>query len=117
MMVGTSGLRNNVAAMTGPGGEMREVGGGSSDEENWSEREQSRTHSVKFSDEPPEGDKEVSRPLAVFYDASSYTSSSTNSCNDNDNNNTLSYYLTCLLWRAASLCMRRSASYGSLAQQ
>ncbi|XP_031785534.1 protein lap4 isoform X11 [Nasonia vitripennis] len=59
MMVGTSGLRNNVAAMTGPGGEMREVGGGSSDEENWSEREQSRTHSVKFSDEPPEGDKEA----------------------------------------------------------
>ncbi|XP_032455631.1 protein lap4 isoform X10 [Nasonia vitripennis] len=59
MMVGTSGLRNNVAAMTGPGGEMREVGGGSSDEENWSEREQSRTHSVKFSDEPPEGDKET----------------------------------------------------------
>lgn len=31
-----------------------------SDDEGWQEREASRTHSVKFTDEPPEADKEVS---------------------------------------------------------
>ncbi|XP_058792362.1 protein lap4 isoform X10 [Phymastichus coffea] len=63
MMVG---MRENViGSHVGPGGappsggEMREVGGNSSDEENWSEREPSRSHSVKFSDEPPEADKEA----------------------------------------------------------
>lgn len=39
------------------GGEMRELT--SSDDEGWQEREASRTHSVKFTDEPPEADKEV----------------------------------------------------------
>jgi len=38
-------------------GEMRELT--SSDDEGWQEREASRTHSVKFTDEPPEADKEV----------------------------------------------------------
>ncbi|KAG7213448.1 hypothetical protein KM043_002721 [Ampulex compressa] len=46
------GMRNAVQ-----GGEMREVG--SSDDEGWQEREASRTHSVKFTDEPPEADKET----------------------------------------------------------
>lgn len=36
-------------------GETREL----SDDEGWQEREASRTHSVKFTDEPPEADKEV----------------------------------------------------------
>lgn len=39
------------------GSEMRELT--SSDDEGWQEREASRTHSVKFTDEPPEADKEV----------------------------------------------------------
>ncbi|KAL6446028.1 hypothetical protein ACFW04_001000 [Cataglyphis niger] len=39
------------------GGEMRELT--SSDDEGWQEREASRTHSVKFTDEPPEADKET----------------------------------------------------------
>lgn len=39
------------------GCEMRELT--SSDDEGWQEREASRTHSVKFTDEPPEADKEV----------------------------------------------------------
>lgn len=53
-------MRNStMPTPVGQGGEMREVGGNSSDEENWSEREQNRSHSVKFSDEPPEADKEV----------------------------------------------------------
>lgn len=43
------------------GREMTEVA--SSDDEGWQEREASRTHSVKFTDEAPEADKEVSRPL------------------------------------------------------
>ncbi|XP_018339943.1 PREDICTED: protein lap4 isoform X4 [Trachymyrmex septentrionalis] len=38
------------------GCEMRELT--SSDDEGWQEREASRTHSVKFTDEPPETDKE-----------------------------------------------------------
>ncbi|XP_070521905.1 protein lap4 isoform X3 [Cardiocondyla obscurior] len=38
------------------GCEMRELT--SSDDEGWQEREASRTHSVKFTDEPPEADKE-----------------------------------------------------------
>ena len=48
-----SGMKNTVS-----GGEMREVA--SSDDEGWQEREASRTHSVKFTDELPEVDKEVS---------------------------------------------------------
>jgi len=40
-----------------PGCEMREIA--SSDDEGWQEREASRTHSVKFTDEPPEIDREV----------------------------------------------------------
>jgi protein scribble len=40
-----------------PGCEMRELA--SSDDEGWQEREASRTHSVKFTDEPPEVDREV----------------------------------------------------------
>lgn len=40
-------------------GEIRELG--SSDDEGWQEKEASRTHSVKFTDEPPETDKEVSK--------------------------------------------------------
>ncbi|XP_071569386.1 protein lap4 isoform X2 [Temnothorax nylanderi] len=39
------------------GCEMRELT--SSDDEGWQEREASRTHSVKFTDEPPEADKEI----------------------------------------------------------
>ncbi|XP_072759333.1 protein lap4 isoform X3 [Anoplolepis gracilipes] len=39
------------------GSEMRELT--SSDDEGWQEREASRTHSVKFTDEPPEADKET----------------------------------------------------------
>ncbi|XP_018372032.1 PREDICTED: protein lap4 isoform X4 [Trachymyrmex cornetzi] len=39
------------------GCEMRELT--SSDDEGWQEREASRTHSVKFTDEPPETDKEI----------------------------------------------------------
>ena len=42
---------------TASDGDMREVA--SSDEEGWQEREASRTHSVKFTDELPEPDKEV----------------------------------------------------------
>ncbi|XP_076629824.1 scribble planar cell polarity protein isoform X2 [Colletes latitarsis] len=38
-------------------GEIRELG--SSDDEGWQEKEASRTHSVKFTDEPPETDKET----------------------------------------------------------
>ncbi|XP_011311698.1 protein lap4 isoform X2 [Fopius arisanus] len=47
-----AGLRGVV-----PGGEMRELG--SSDDENWQEKEASRTHSVKFTDDAPEADKET----------------------------------------------------------
>ncbi|XP_039314899.1 protein lap4 isoform X3 [Solenopsis invicta] len=39
------------------GCEMRELT--SSDDEGWQEKEASRTHSVKFTDEPPEADKEI----------------------------------------------------------
>lgn len=46
------------------GGEMRELT--SSDDEGWQEREASRTHSVKFTDEPPEADKEVYVYLLFF---------------------------------------------------
>lgn len=46
------GIRNAVQ-----GGEIRELA--SSDDEGWQEREASRTHSVKFTDEPPEVDKET----------------------------------------------------------
>ncbi|CAB0038792.1 unnamed protein product, partial [Trichogramma brassicae] len=54
-------MKNSTMQSSLGGGEMREVGGNSSDEENWSspaERDQNRSHSVKFSDEPPEADKE-----------------------------------------------------------
>lgn len=110
-----AGMRNNASALSGPDGEMRELGNGSgSDEENWSEREASRTHSVKFQDEqqPPEADKEVSFPM--LSDASSHSSSTAHySCND-----FISYLITCLLRRATFItCMKRSASYGSLAAQ
>ncbi|CAL7934178.1 unnamed protein product [Xylocopa violacea] len=47
-----SGMRNAVQD-----GELRELG--SSDDEGWQEKEASRTHSVKFTDEPPETDKET----------------------------------------------------------
>ncbi|KAK2586085.1 hypothetical protein KPH14_008372 [Odynerus spinipes] len=43
------GMRNTVQ------GEIPEL----SDDEGWQEREASRTHSVKFTDEPPEADKET----------------------------------------------------------
>ncbi|XP_033362335.1 protein lap4 isoform X7 [Bombus vosnesenskii] len=46
------GIRNVVQD-----GEIRELG--SSDDEGWQEKEASRTHSVKFTDEPPETDKET----------------------------------------------------------
>ncbi|KAK9307223.1 hypothetical protein QLX08_002389 [Tetragonisca angustula] len=46
------GMRNAVQD-----GEIRELG--SSDDEGWQEKEASRTHSVKFTDEPPETDKET----------------------------------------------------------
>lgn len=49
-----AGMRNVVQD-----GEIRELG--SSDDEGWQEKEASRTHSVKFTDEPPEFDKEVSK--------------------------------------------------------
>ncbi|XP_023315336.1 protein lap4 isoform X7 [Trichogramma pretiosum] len=55
-------MKNSTMQSSLGGGEMREVGGNSSDEENWSspaERDQNRSHSVKFSDEPPEADKET----------------------------------------------------------
>nr|XP_012142081.1 PREDICTED: protein lap4 isoform X6 [Megachile rotundata] len=45
------GMRNAVQ------GEVREAG--SSEDEEWQEKEASRTHSVKFTDEPPETDKET----------------------------------------------------------
>lgn len=45
-------------------GEMRELT--SSDDEGWQEREASRTHSVKFTDEPPEADKEVHVYTFIF---------------------------------------------------
>lgn len=59
-----AGMRNAVQD-----GEIRELG--SSDDEGWQEKEASRTHSVKFTDEPPETDKEVSKlhitePLKFF---------------------------------------------------
>lgn len=81
------GMRNTVQ-----GGEVRELG--SSDDEGWQEREASRTHSVKFTDEPPETDKEVSKlyranPPSVFRFAFL----------------TLSKYL---------MCWKRSHSYDSL---
>ncbi|XP_044012677.1 protein lap4-like isoform X12 [Aphidius gifuensis] len=41
----------------GQNNEMREIG--SSDDENWQEKEASRTHSVKFSDDGPDADKET----------------------------------------------------------
>lgn len=44
-------------------GETREL----SDDEGWQEREASRTHSVKFTDEPPEIDKEVYLFKFFFY--------------------------------------------------
>lgn len=47
------------------GCEMRELT--SSDDEGWQEREASRTHSVKFTDEPPEADKEVSVYLFLSF--------------------------------------------------
>ncbi|XP_046436475.1 protein lap4-like isoform X2 [Neodiprion fabricii] len=47
-----TGIRDTIV-----GEEMREVG--SSDDEGWQEREASRTHSVKFTDEAPETDKET----------------------------------------------------------
>ncbi|XP_006612190.1 protein lap4 isoform X4 [Apis dorsata] len=47
-----AGMRNAVQD-----GEIRELG--SSDDEGWQEKEASRTHSVKFTDEPPETDKET----------------------------------------------------------
>ncbi|XP_060820740.1 protein lap4 isoform X2 [Bombus pascuorum] len=46
------GMRNVIQD-----GEIRELG--SSDDEGWQEKEASRTHSVKFTDEPPETDKET----------------------------------------------------------
>ncbi|XP_076239706.1 scribble planar cell polarity protein isoform X7 [Calliopsis andreniformis] len=46
------GIKNAVQ-----GSEVRELG--SSDDEGWQEKEASRTHSVKFTDEPPETDKET----------------------------------------------------------
>ncbi|XP_034935994.1 protein lap4 isoform X2 [Chelonus insularis] len=46
------GMRNVLS-----GNEMRELG--SSDDENWQEKEASRTHSVKFTDDGPEADKET----------------------------------------------------------
>ncbi|XP_066594462.1 protein lap4 [Prorops nasuta] len=47
-----AGITNAIQA-----NEMREIG--SSDDEGWQEREASRTHSVKFTDEAPETDKET----------------------------------------------------------
>jgi len=47
------------------GCEMRELT--SSDDEGWQEREASRTHSVKFTDEPPEADKEVRLLIYRFF--------------------------------------------------
>ncbi|XP_046742109.1 protein lap4 isoform X4 [Diprion similis] len=47
-----TGIRDTIV-----GDEMREVG--SSDDEGWQEREASRTHSVKFTDEAPDTDKET----------------------------------------------------------
>lgn len=47
------------------GCEMRELT--SSDDEGWQEREASRTHSVKFTDEPPEADKEVRSFIYEFF--------------------------------------------------
>lgn len=47
------------------GCEMRELT--SSDDEGWQEREASRTHSVKFTDEPPEADKEVRSLICQFF--------------------------------------------------
>lgn len=47
------------------GCEMRELT--SSDDEGWQEREASRTHSVKFTDEPPEADKEVDLFNPIYF--------------------------------------------------
>lgn len=73
------------------GGEIRELG--SNDDEGREEKEESRTHSVKFSDEAPETDKEV-RKLLV--NARSFIRSKFQ---------TLSKYL---------MCWRRAYSYDSL---
>lgn len=60
------GMRNAVQV-----GDIRELG--SSDDEGWQEKEASRTHSVKFTDEPPETDKEVST-LLIAHPVSSFRS-------------------------------------------
>ncbi|GAB1860132.1 Protein lap4 [Camponotus japonicus] len=52
-----SGRLGMLVGMRNVPGEMRELT--SSDDEGWQEREASRTHSVKFTDEPPEADKET----------------------------------------------------------
>ncbi|XP_032691481.1 protein lap4 isoform X3 [Odontomachus brunneus] len=50
-----SGRLGMLVGMRNVHGETREL----SDDEGWQEREASRTHSVKFTDEPPEADKET----------------------------------------------------------
>ncbi|XP_014469520.1 PREDICTED: protein lap4 isoform X2 [Dinoponera quadriceps] len=50
-----SGRLAMLVGMRNVHGETREL----SDDEGWQEREASRTHSVKFTDEPPEADKET----------------------------------------------------------
>ncbi|XP_019697619.1 protein lap4 isoform X3 [Harpegnathos saltator] len=50
-----SGRVGILTGMRNVHGETREL----SDDEGWQEREASRTHSVKFTDEPPEADKET----------------------------------------------------------
>lgn len=60
------GMRNAVQ-----NNEMRELA--SSDDENWQEKEASRTHSVKFTDDGPEADKEVSMVLITKHSASAHS--------------------------------------------
>lgn len=54
-----SGMKDKVSR-----NEMREIV--SSDDEGWQEKETSRTHSVKFTDELPDSDKEVRIYLYKF---------------------------------------------------
>lgn len=51
---------------------MQEIG--SSDDENWREKEASRTHSVKFSDDGPDADKEVNKLLIQSHSVTSDSS-------------------------------------------
>lgn len=103
-MLSSGGQRNNNQLP--PVGEMRELNAEDDEDESWAEREASRTHSVKFSDEqqPAEpADKEVSPLLAPML---TLTLTATTA-----NATTRSYYRSCAdaLSGCLGLCMRPSA--------